>query len=118
MLRRLCAGLLLLVAVVGDVDNAHTSRAAGIRAPLHAPAQPLDAVPHLFGFVCGVHFSGTSVLHYALGLHPEVSIMRVAPKRQDEGQILQDVMPTGAPRSSFVTLTSRLRAPVFSARDW
>ena len=97
----------LLVAVVGDVGKSHTSRAAGISAPLRAPEQPLDAVDHLFGFICGVHFSGTSVLHYALGLHPEVSIMRVAPKRQDEGQILQDVMPTGAPRSSFVTHTRR-----------
>lgn len=50
---------------------------------------------HHFGFVAGVHFSGTSILHYALGRHPEISIMRVAPKRQDEGQAFQDVMPTG-----------------------
>ncbi len=57
---------------------------------------PLDASPHSFGFVCGVHFSGTSILHYALGLNPEISIMRVAPKRMDEGQAFQDVMPTGA----------------------
>ena len=56
----------------------------------------LDAIPHTFGFVCGVHFSGTSILHYALGRNPEVSIMRVAPKRMDEGQGFQDVMPTGA----------------------
>ena len=56
----------------------------------------LDATPHTFGFVCGVHFSGTSILHYALGRNPEVSIMRVAPKRMDEGQGFQDVMPTGA----------------------
>ena len=57
---------------------------------------PLDASPHTFGFVCGVHFSGTSILHYALGLNPEISIMRMAPLRQDEGQAFQDVMPTGA----------------------
>jgi Sulfotransferase family len=46
-----------------------------------------------FGFVLGVHFSGTSVLHYALGRHPEVSIMHGAPRRMDEGQFFQDVMP-------------------------
>ena len=56
--------------------------------------EPLEARPHTFGFVCGVHFSGTSVLHYALGRHPSVSIMRVAPQRQDEGQFFQDVLPT------------------------
>jgi hypothetical protein len=57
---------------------------------------PLDAIEHRWGFVCGVHFSGTSILHYALGRNPEVSIMHVAPKRMDEGQGFQDVMPTGA----------------------
>ena len=74
---------------------------------------PLDAAPHRFGFVCGVHFSGTSILHYALGLNPEVSIMRVAPLRQDEGQAFQDVMPTAlqmgarALRGAGVNATAR-----------
>lgn len=75
--------------------------AASMAAPLrvrpekvHADAPPLEAAPHQFGFVCGVHFSGTSILHYALGLHPEVSIMHTAAVRMDEGQGFQDVMPT------------------------
>ncbi len=78
----------------------------------HAP--PLDASPHVFGFVCGVHFSGTSILHYALGLNPEVSIMRVAPKRMDEGQAFQDVMPTGAAGRAGVSHAALLtqRAPL------
>jgi hypothetical protein len=54
------------------------------------------AARHRFGFVVGVHFSGTSILHYALGRHPDVSIMRVSPQRMDEGQYFQDVMPRGA----------------------
>jgi hypothetical protein len=84
--------LLLLAAAAGRLAAAVPFRSA---APLPA-GLPLDeSGPHSFGFVCGVHFSGTSILHYALGLHPQVSIMRGAPKRQDEGQAFQDVMPTG-----------------------
>jgi len=76
------------------------ARCAAGAVPFKAARSPngpaLDATPHTFGFVCGVHFSGTSILHYALGRNPEVSIMHVAPKRMDEGQGFQDVMPTGA----------------------
>ena len=74
--------------------------AASFGAPLRVRPEKvhkdsvLDAAPHQFGFVCGVHFSGTSILHYALGLHPEVSIMHTAAVRMDEGQGFQDVMPT------------------------
>ena len=79
--------------------QAFACRAAAVPFAAQGPqpnGPPLDADPHVFGFVCGVHFSGTSILHYTLGRNPEIAIMHVAPKRQDEGQGFQDVLPTGA----------------------
>ena len=83
--------ILCLLVIISPVD------AAPLRfrpEKVHKNAPPLEAAAHQFGFVCGVHFSGTSILHYALGLHPEVSIMHTAALRMDEGQGFQDVVPT------------------------
>jgi len=49
-------------------------------------------------FVCGLHKSGTSLLHTLLREHPEISGFRETGVPQDEGQHLQSVFP---PASKF-----------------
>ena len=85
---------------------------------LAAPAAPALSPSHRFGFVVGVHFSGTSILHYALGRHPDVSIMHGAPKRMDEGQFFQDVLPNGAHRTTSArsTLTASVQRASWAKR--
>ena len=87
--------LLLLLVASSSVGDAGAKRLARPAGGARGSGPPLSS-EHRFGFVVGVHFSGTSILHYALGRHPDVSIMRVSPKRMDEGQFFQDVMPNGA----------------------
>ena len=50
--------------------------------------------PHRFVFVGGLHGSGTSLVHRLLRSHPQVSGFSGTGVWQDEGQHLQDVIPT------------------------
>jgi hypothetical protein len=56
------------------------------------PAPPA-AAGHRFLFICGLHRSGTSILHRLLRQHPEVSGFSDTPAPEDEGQHLQTVFP-------------------------
>lgn len=51
--------------------------------------------PHRFLFICGLHRSGTSLLHNILREHPEISGFANTGAPEDEGQHLQTVYPTG-----------------------
>ena len=46
-------------------------------------------------FIGGLHGSGTSLLHRWLRYHPQISGMTTTGAPEDEGQHLQDVLPTG-----------------------
>lgn len=73
--------------------RARANRPAALRRVPASP--PLDERPHSFLFVSGVHFSGTSVVHYSLAAHPDVSTFAgVGRAVQDEGQQFQDVLST------------------------
>jgi hypothetical protein len=61
-------------------------RAEGL--PDHAEPIPI--------FVGGLHRSGTTLLADLLGAHPDVAALRDTGAFHDEGQFLQDVMPTAA----------------------
>lgn len=49
--------------------------------------------PHHLVFVCGLHRSGTSVLHRSLRDHPDISGFHDTPSPEDEGMHLQTVYP-------------------------
>jgi hypothetical protein len=49
---------------------------------------------HKFVFICGLHRSGTSILHDMLRRHPEVSGFSGTGVPKDEGQHLQSVFPS------------------------
>ncbi|WP_166831302.1 sulfotransferase family protein [Thalassoroseus pseudoceratinae] len=49
-----------------------------------------------FVFICGLHKSGTSLIHEILREHKEISGFKNTRKPQDEGQHLQNVFPTAA----------------------
>lgn len=49
---------------------------------------------HRYIFVCGLHRSGTSLVHRCLRRHPDVSGFEDTGAPQDEGQHLQTVFPT------------------------
>ncbi len=46
-------------------------------------------------FICGLHRSGTSLLHSLLASHPHISGFRNTGAPEDEGQHLQSVYPAG-----------------------
>ncbi len=48
-----------------------------------------------FIFICGLHRSGTSLLHRAIACHPEISGFKNTGVTEDEGQHLQTVYPIG-----------------------
>lgn len=50
---------------------------------------------HRFLFICGLHRSGTSLLHNILRDHPDISGFTNTGAPEDEGQHLQTVYPTG-----------------------
>ena len=53
----------------------------------------LDIQKHKFIFVCGLHRSGTSILHRCLSEHPSVSGFTDTGAWEDEGQHLQSLYP-------------------------
>jgi hypothetical protein len=55
----------------------------------------MAAIGQRMVFVCGLHRSGTSVVHRCLREHPEVSGFSDTGVPQDEGQFLQTVYPPG-----------------------
>ena len=70
------------------------------RGPFASAAHAAHALdsgpPRRFGFICGTHFSGTSILHYTVGMHPDVSIMKgLAPLRQARARPLPAFRPPG-----------------------
>lgn len=60
------------------------------RQPRLTPAQKNDR-PHMLVFVCGLHRSGTSLLHSLLQEHPEISGFENTGVPENEGQHLQNV---------------------------
>lgn len=60
---------------------------------------PMDAVPDMTGktflFICGLHRSGTSILHRMIRAHPATSGFEDTGVPEDEGQFLQSVLPVG-----------------------
>ena len=44
-------------------------------------------------FIGGLHRSGTSLLHRAVGAHPSISFFKDTGAKEDEGQLLQSVYP-------------------------
>jgi hypothetical protein len=64
----------------------------GYRRPLTRPPEPGR---HRFVFVVGLHRSGTSLIHRLLRQHPQITGFADTPAREDEGQFLQSVLPTG-----------------------
>jgi hypothetical protein len=48
---------------------------------------------HTFIFICGLHKSGTSLLHEIMRTHPQISGFRNTGVVMDEGQFLQSVFP-------------------------
>jgi hypothetical protein len=48
---------------------------------------------HQFIFICGLHRSGTSLLHECIRAHPSVSGFKDTDATEDEGQHLQSVYP-------------------------
>ncbi len=50
---------------------------------------------HRHVFICGLHRSGTSLLHSLLRNHPDISGFANTGAREDEGQHLQSIYPTG-----------------------
>ena len=52
-----------------------------------------DISNHQFIFICGLHRSGTSVLHECLREHPLISGFKDTGVHEDEGQHLQSVYP-------------------------
>ncbi|HEX2081304.1 MAG TPA: sulfotransferase [Longimicrobium sp.] len=99
-----------------------------------AAAAGVDAVAapgpegHRFLFICGVHRSGTSIVHRVLRDHPEVSGFTGTGAPEDEGQHLQSVfLPAkrygGPGRFGFdprahLTEDSPLATPAAAARLW
>jgi Sulfotransferase family len=57
--------------------------------------EDVDGIGQRLVFVCGLHRSGTSVVHRCLREHPEISGFTHTGVLQDEGQYLQTVYPTG-----------------------
>lgn len=57
---------------------------------LHVP----DVTGKTFVFICGLHRSGTSLLHRLLRDHPAISGFANTGVPQDEGQYLQTILPT------------------------
>src|SRR5579862_5824222 len=45
-------------------------------------------------FICGLHRSGTSLIHRCMGDHPDISAFADTGAPEDEGQHLQSVYPT------------------------
>ena len=58
--------------------------------------RPAVATGHRHVWVGGVHQSGANVLTWLLGLHPDASSFDGTGKPDDEGQHLQEVLPTAA----------------------
>jgi hypothetical protein len=56
--------------------------------------KPFVAPDNKFVFICGLHRSGTSLLHTILREHPQVSGFANTGVPEDEGQYLQTVYPT------------------------
>jgi hypothetical protein len=53
----------------------------------------VSAVQGKMVFICGLHRSGTSLLHRCIGDHPKVSAFSNTGEPEDEGQHLQSVYP-------------------------
>jgi hypothetical protein len=58
------------------------------------PAAPMLGRRHVF--ICGLHRSGTSVLHDVLATHPDVTSFKETAAPRDEGQHLQSVIASDA----------------------
>mmetsp|Transcript_24237 Transcript_24237/g.27736 ORF Transcript_24237/g.27736 Transcript_24237/m.27736 type:complete len:142 (+) Transcript_24237:188-613(+) len=46
---------------------------------------------HRFLFMSGMHYSGTSITHYMIQLHEQISGFRNTGVRKDEGRLLQNI---------------------------
>lgn len=55
----------------------------------------MGGASHTFAFICGLHRSGTSLLHTTLSLHPKISGFKNTGAPEDEGQHLQSVYASG-----------------------
>lgn len=59
------------------------SLAPEVIQPTHRESLPPSFLLR-FGFVCGTHFSGTSIIHVTLGMHPDVRRVGPAPLRSEK----------------------------------
>lgn len=69
--------------------------APGTFRPAHLPSS--DYGFRKFTFICGLHRSGTTLLHDHIAARFDVATLRNATAPRNEGQFLQDVLPQEAP---------------------